>query len=745
VTDALRTPAEGDVPAAEAATNSRRPAIVEYRFGPFRMDLASMQLWKDTALVSLAPKAFDTLRVLIANRDRVVSKDELLSAIWPNTFVSEESVHQNITSLRRALGDEPGSPKYVATVARRGYRFVGTAEPRFSTGPADQPPPAPQPAIAQPAPPVESVPSAVPVRSPAGAVVPRGPWRVLALAACTVAVVSTGLLVRGTPRTAERALRFSIGAPASSRFLGGALSPDGSRVAVVADEDRDGQTRLWLKPLDAQGGAPRIVAGSDGAARPFWSPDGQWIGFFANGRLKKVSVEGGPVQTLATFTGPRPSGGAWGPDGTILYASYMSGILALRPGGQTPDALTALNPDGRDIAHRWPHFTGDGRHFVYTVVSIDAERAGTYLASVDAPESTRLVPVQGAIWADPGLLVYVRDGLLMAQRVDLARAAIVGTPVTLSGEAQAPGATNEASLSTAANGLLAFTASASQRARLEWVTRAGQPIATVQAPTNLYNPSLSPDQRLLMAGTGRDIWLVDLERNATTRMGPGNTTSFSPDGLRIAFTSGPGGGLTELHIRDAAGASDSRLLVSSPHNKIVTAWSPDGRSVVYCAMDPTNQWDIWAIGTHESAEPARVLATPFNECQGHVSPNGRWLAYSSDESGTSEIYVQAFPSGGSKRAVSIGGGSEPQWQPDGRELFYVAADGTLTSVQFDPTAGTPMRRPVPLFRIPLETPELNTRRNHYVVGERGQTFLVSSEEATHDSFGVLLDWSAGLR
>jgi Tol biopolymer transport system component len=561
-----------------------------------------------------------------------------------------------------------------------------------------------------------------------------------------VAVVTTGLLVRGTLGSPERrSLRFSIGAPGSARFLGGSLSPDGAWVAVVAEGDGPGVTRLWLKPLDAQGGSPRVVPESEGAARPFWSPDGQWVGFFANGRLKKVSVDGGPVQTLASFTGPRPSGGAWGPDGTILYASYMSGIMALPPAGQAPQKLTALNPDGRDIGHRWPHFTGDGRHFVYTVVSIDVERAGTYLASLDSPERTRLVPVQGAIWAEPGYLVYVRDGLLMAQRVDVARGEVTGSPFTLSGEAQAPGATNEASLSVSANGLLAFSAASSRRARLEWVSRSGQPLSIVQAPTNLYNPSLSPDRRTLMAGTGRDIWLVDLERNAPTRMGPGNTTSFSPDGLRVAFTSGPGGGLSELHIRDAVGATDSRLLLSSPDNKIVTAWSPDGRFIVYCAMDPSNQWDIWAVDANEAAAPTRVLATPFNECQGHVSPDGRWLAYSSDESGTSEIYVQAFPAGGSKRAVSVGGGSEPQWRPDGRELYYVAADGTLTSVQFDPTTGTPVQHPVPLFRIPLEVAELNTRRNHYVVGDRGQRFLVSSVDAERDSFGVLLDWTAGLR
>jgi DNA-binding winged helix-turn-helix (wHTH) protein/Tol biopolymer transport system component len=724
------------------------PAVDEYRFGPFRMDVASMQLWKEDTPVPLPPKAFDTLRVLIANRHRLVPKDELLSAVWPNTFVSEESVHQNITSLRRVLGDDHSQPKYIATVARRGYRFVGTAEPRFSAGPADrQPPPVASPDNATPlvahaTPATPGVAAADPALSTA-----YRRWRSAAIVAATIAIAATAALAFQwfRPQPVATPLRLTVGAPGETRFFGGALSPDGSQLAIVAEEDRLGVTQLWLKPLSGQGGAPRVVPESDGAARPFWSPDGQWVGFFANGRMKKVSVDGGPVQTLASITGPRTSGGAWGPDGTILYASYMSGLFAVSAGGGEPRRVTGLSAEHHDIAHRWPHFLSDGRHFLFSVVSTDRDRAGTYVGSLDSPDTSRLIPTPGAIWASPGYLLYVQDRLLMAQPFDERRLQVTGTPFTLSGDVQAPSATNNASISAAGGALVTFMSASKERSRLEWVSRTGETMSSVRLPIDLFNPSLSPDQRLLMAGTGRDLWLVDLERNAPTRIGPGNTTAFSPDGQRIAFTSGPDGGLSELHVRDAVGANKSRLLLHGPENKMVTDWSRDGRFIVYCTMNASSQWDLWAVTTSDPATPHAVLATPFNECQGRVSPDGRWLAYASDESGAWEVYVQAFPDGGSKRVVSVGGGFEPQWRGDGRELFFLAADGTLTSVQFNAAAGEPAQRLARLFRIPLNSAELVTRRNHYVVSADGQRFLVASDDAERDSFGVLLNWTSGLR
>jgi DNA-binding winged helix-turn-helix (wHTH) protein/Tol biopolymer transport system component len=725
------------------------PAVDEYRFGPFRMDVASMQLWKDDTAVPLPPKAFDTLRVLIANRHRLVAKDELLSTVWPNTFVSEESVHQNITSLRRALGDDASQPTYIATVARRGYRFVGTAEPRFSAGPADRQP------VAEPAaaPPRAALAPQKPVVAP-GTTPAADPnllaayhrWRLAAVTVSVVALAALGLLgfERLRPVPTATPLRLAVGAPSDTRFFGGALSPDGSQLAIVAEDSRLGVTQLWLKPLSAQGGAHRVVPESDGAARPFWSPDGQWVGFFANGRMKKVSVEGGPVQTIAPITGPRSSGGAWGPDGTILYASYMSGIFAIPAGGGESRRITALDPAHLDIAHRWPHFLSDGRHFLYSVISTDRDRAGTYIGALDSPDTTRLLVAPGAIWAAPGYLVYVQERLLMAQAFNERTLQVTGMPITLSGDVQAPAATNNASLSASAGGLLTFIAESSQRSRLEWVSRTGQPISSVRSPIDLFNPSLSPDQSTLVAGTGRELWMVDLERNAPTRIGPGNTTSFSPDGQRLAFTAGPGGGLSELHIRDTVGATSSRLMVGGPENKMVTDWSSDGRTIVYCSMNPSSGWDLWSVTTGETATPQAVLATPFNECQARVSPDVRWLAYASDESGTWEIYVEAFPHGGSKRAISVGGGSEPQWRADGRELYYLASDGTLTAVRFDGAAGAPVSHPVRLFRIPINSAELLTRRNHYVVGSDGQRFLVSLADADRGSFGVLLNWTSAV-
>ncbi len=203
--------------------------------------------------------------------------------------------------------------------------------------------------------------------------------------------------------------------------------------------------------------------------------------------------------------------------------------------------------------------------------------------------------------------------------------------------------------------------------------------------------------------------------------------------------------MSQLYVRDTSGASDSKLLLSSPENKMVTDWSLDGRYIIYCSVSASSQMDVWALPTTGNPIPMPILATPFNECQGQVSPNGRWITYASDETDSWEVYIQAFPSGGSKRVVSVGGGSEPQWRGDGRELDYVASDGTLMSVQINVETGEPVRQPARLFRILIKAGELNTRRNHYIASSDGQRFLVNTADQERDTLGVLINWASILQ
>jgi Tol biopolymer transport system component len=299
---------------------------------------------------------------------------------------------------------------------------------------------------------------------------------------------------------------------------------------------------------------------------------------------------------------------------------------------------------------------------------------------------------------------------------------------------------------SAAGDLLTFGGRAPEW-QLAWYSRSGARQDTVKAPPNLFNPSVSQDQRYLLAGSGTDVWLMDLERDAATRIGAGNTPLISPDGTQIAFTSGRLEGVSNLYLVSTVGRGEDRLFLQSAENKVVNDWSRDGRYLLYASMNPATRADVWMAPTSGGGPPVPLLTAPYNEFQAQVSPDGRWVAYASDESGRWEVYVQSFPVLGAKRAISSSGGSEPQWRRDGRELFYLGADGTLMAVEVSSGAALQAGRPTPLFRtsIPISG-ELNSRRNHYLASADGQRFLVNTAgDAQEESITVVVNWTSLLR
>ncbi|MBI4265282.1 MAG: PD40 domain-containing protein [Acidobacteria bacterium] len=718
---------------------------VEYVFGPFRLDVASLQLWRGDEIVALTPKAFDTLVVLIRNRHRLVRKDELMTAVWANSFVSEDSLTQNITALRRALGDDHHQPGYITTIPRRGYRFIAPVTERPESGERAVA------AAAAPAAPAAESPSPLgtgEAASPAPVAV-RGTtrWRWTGVAAATVAAVLLLLFnVVDFPRAAPSvgSLRFTIGAPPGTRLAsGGALSPDSRYLAFVAEDDPSGVTRLWVR--DLKDGQSQPIDGSEGAVKPFWSPDSQFIGFFAKGSVKRVPLNGGPVQTLASTVGLTVAGGTWGSGDLILFSSYRSAVSAVPAAGGDATPVTELDASARETAHRWPHFLPDGRHFLFSIYAEDQERQGTYVGEIGRSERTRLIPDIGGVYAPPGYLLFVRDRVLIAQPFDASSMRVSGSPTPIAGDVFPPTATGGAMVSASAGDLLTFGGRDAET-RLVWFDRAGKPLDTIRAPTTLHNPTLSPDGRYLLAGSGIDVWLVDLERDAHTRIVPGNTPLLSPNAEQIAFTSGRIDGVADIYIRSTFGRSDDQLLLRSKEHKIVNDWSRDGRYLVYASTSTRTKMDLWVVPTFGERAPMPLLATPFNEFQGQVSPDGRWIAYASDESGIWEVYVQSFPVPGAKRAVSSGGASEPQWRPDGRELFYLTADGMLMSVDVRPGEALQLTRPRPLFQTPVPTSgEMNTRRNHYAVSPDGQRLLIDAASDIDSSITVQVNWRAGIR
>jgi Tol biopolymer transport system component len=513
------------------------------------------------------------------------------------------------------------------------------------------------------------------------------------------------------------------------------LSPDGRYLAFIARHGDDGKTRLWVRALESA--RARALPGTENAFRPFWSPDGQSLAFFADGRLKRINVAGGPAQTLATV-GYRPSGGTWSSNGLILYSDRMSPIYAVPASGTSQvKAVTTFDPARKEIAHYEPQFLPDGSHFLFYADSTDAEHRGTYIGSLDERSTSRLLDGANTAvtYAAPDHLIFVRDQVLMAQPFDASRRRLSGNATPLGGELSSQSAT----LSTAA-GLLAFGGDATAQ-HLAWFDRAGRQISGLETFSNLHNPVISPDQRQLVADNN-GVWIVDLERGAPTKIAQGTLPIWSADGSGVVFTSRRVQGATDVLLRPIMGqGNDEQLLLRSRQMKLSGDWSPLDKSFVYVTSDPASRLDIFLLPPQGPSRP--FLNTPSNEMQPRVSPDGKWIAYTSDESGSWEVYVQSFPNGGAKRAVSVGGGVEPHWTKGGREIVYLMPDGRMMSV--DIAAGAQAlepARPKPLFHVPLNG-DIARYRNHYAVTSDGQRFLVdTADESTREPITVVVNWDA---
>src|SRR5262245_13778191 len=515
-----------------------------------------------------------------------------------------------------------------------------------------------------------------------------------------------------------RALKFSILPPEKSSFGNIAVSPDGRYLAFTAAPG--GKVQLWVRALDST--EARALAGTQGARLPFWSPDSRFIGFFADGRLKKIEATGGPVQTLCEAL--VPLGGAWSRTGVILFGQVAIGLSRISATGGEVTHVTTDDRSRKEVSHRYPTFLPDSRHFLYSIVSGQKETNGVYLGSLDGTVKRRLIDeVTGIKYMsavpsdkanDAGWLVFGRNGALLAQPFDTRRLEITGEPFTLSDKVgRDVFSLNYSTFSASDNGVLVFDPSLKQRQRRQylWVDRRGQPINSLDVDAGLYNPWLSPDEKRFIADrldprTGAyDLWLYDISGGNIQRFtsDPSGDMSpvWAPDGSRIVWASNRGGGVLNLYQKAASLAGEETLLLKSDYNNYPTDWSRDGRFIIYNQTDPKTKLDVWALPALKGDEtkPFPVVRTEAVEIGGTLSPDGQWLAYTSDVSGQFEIYVQSFPVGGGKRQVSTGGGSGPLWRRDGRELFYYAADGKLMAAPVRSGESFEVGAPVPLFEF----------------------------------------------
>lgn len=562
-------------------------------------------------------------------------------------------------------------------------------------------------------------------------------WIAWGLLLAALVAVLTLLVDRPQPVAREpNVKRLSVALPdgASSPF--GSLSPDGRTLALSFSSQ--GQRQIWLRPLDSL--SSRAVAGTEAGLYPFWSRDGRYIGFFADGKLKKVDTRGGPPQVLCNAPGPF-SLGSWSGDGTILFnvleAPGHEGVYRVSDAGGTPTKLTIRDESDHEIEGAWPEFLPDDRHFLLLGRTIDGEKPGDpslYGVALETGRASVLISLisergSRAVYAAPGYLVYTRDGALVAQVFDPDKRVVSGEPVTIVEQVEGFGPVGLDNFSVAGD-VLAYQ-SQSTRAELLWKDRNGRTVGRVGSPGAYATVTLAPDGRKLAASmydmrTGlADIWIFDLERDVPTRftspVGDDMVALWSPDGRRIVFASARQAP-PFLHIKDVTGGVEEVLLPSHGTLQSPDDWSPDGRYLLYSDRDPETGWDLWILPLAGRADPIPFLRTPFSELNASFSPDGTWVAYASNESGRPEVYVTTFPVPGEKHRISTGGGYLPEWRGDGNELFYFAPDNRIMAVPVGRDAGFEPKTPTPLFSI---EPHMNAFVPYDVLPD-GERFIVIS-------------------
>jgi Tol biopolymer transport system component len=587
----------------------------------------------------------------------------------------------------------------------------------------------------------------------------RLPWALAAVA--TLAALALAFFHFREAPPVERVLRYSIPAPEKTSIHTFALSPDGHYLAMAVTQE--GKRELWVRALDTL--QPQRLPGTDEATYPFWSPDSRYIGFFTQGKLKKIAVSGGPAQSLCDA--PDGRGGTWNRDGVILFAPTPNAALQrVTAIGGVPAPVTKVEGGA---FHRFPVFLPDGRRFLYQT-SGAGEKSGVYLASLDSQTGQRLLAEPSrAIYSlaqagsKIGYLLFIRENTLMSQPVESDTVRPAGDLFPVAEQVSYGAVFGYAPASVSENGILAYHAGRGiSESQLVWYDRAGKELGKVGARSNANGFALSPDEKTVAAPRSQtaarsiwDIWLHEIGRGAETRFTFHQSINmqpvWSPDGRRLMFTSNRAGPY-DLYLKDTSGAGQDEAFFQKPGTpKYVTDWSRDGRFLLYVDTDPRTKWDLWTVPVSGDRKAVPFLQTEFNEAQGQFSPDVNWIAYASDESGRYEIYVRPFPPGPAKWKISISGGQHPRWRSDGKELFYLSPELKLMSVAIKAVPGrSPVfeaAAPQVLFESHAVAVPAGFNMFNYAVAADGKRFLVSTSgrEAADAPVTVVTNWQAAVK
>lgn len=733
--------------------------------------------------IKIEPRTMDVLAHLASRPGEVVSVEELLEAVWRGVVVGDSSVYMAIKQLRRALASGGDETQYIETIPKRGYRLTAPVErlevaAAVAEGAAEDLSPAARADAPRPAPPRLAN--------------ERRPYRQWALAAAVLAGLSiagawlwstpnassgdAAATARGNAATAaasgEGAAR-SAGTAQLVRFeipvagaVSLAVSPDGRYLAYASGDSME-TARIYLRPIGALEARP--LAGTEGATVLFWSPDSRHIAFGAfessGFRLKRIALDGGAAQTLAVLGGVPPSG-SWNADGVIVFDGGTGIERVAASGGGGRAKVTQLEPN--EGAHVLPSFLPDGRRFLFATAFT---RSGVYVQALESAERVQLLPESAMTAYASGYLLFNRGAALVAQRFDPDTLTLHGEPIQLSDGliTDIPG--TWAAFSVSQTGVLAYAigeplfafAPAHGPSQLTWYDRRGRRLQTVGEPGPYRGIALSPDGRIAVHRhedpLGGDIWVLDEGRDTFMRLtfGPGHAMLpvWSPDGRFVLYT----GNDFNLYRKPSSGVGTEELVLDALRFELPSDWSRDGSTVFLThVQEVANNADISALRLGERA-PILLEGTQFNEAGATLSPDGRWLAYDSDESGRYETYVRPYPDATRKWQASTAGGSFPRWSHDGRELFYLTGDGAMMAVPVEAgETGLSLGAPRRLFRADV------VLGNHYsAIGEvghvpyavspDGERFLINERmsaaradagPAKPASIVVLVNWTAAL-
>jgi Tol biopolymer transport system component len=579
------------------------------------------------------------------------------------------------------------------------------------------------------------------------------------------AIALTAIVTSSRNPSAEpQIVKFNINPPDKMTFegggggliapAGGAISPDGSKLAVTA-KDESGKVSLGVRPLGVL--STQMFPGTDGASQPFWSADSKFIAFFDQGKLKKINAAGGPVQTICDA--PNPRAGDWSKGGMIVFAPNRIGpIYRVPSSGGEAVAVTKLLRD--QTGHRNPQFLPDGRHFLYFAAGTPT---GVFVGSFDSPDGRHLVDADApAFYAPQGYLLFVRQGTLLAQPFNPGKLQLSGEPVPVAEQVAYDGPAR--SFSVSENGTLAYRSGfGGLMGQLTLSDRTGKLIETVGEPGQLVRPDMSPDGKRIAVerreGQGSDIWLVETSSGKTSRFTfdaaqENSSPVWSPDGSRIAFVSRRDG-KWGIYEKPSNQTGTETLLYESGDLKLPAGWSPDGKFLLFVVLKEHGA--IWKLPLTGDRQPTPVFETRFSNSDPQISPNGKWIAYRSDETGRSQVYVQSFPPGAGKWQISKDVGFVPRWRWDGGELFYMDAlsGGRLLSAETK-TNGSTFDSSAP--HVVLETGFVNFNYgqhapgvgNIYSVSADGQRFALLrpisnlTGAAGNTPITIVLNWTAAL-